>query len=488
MMSSQLAEGPSSISMCKLSDDGVVAVFFPPALFPQAKRYWQHAGEILTSRVAEEQLIKLEEFVTLHSSSPIGLVDFFTDRARSSAITSASLTISNNSAALLHPVMDEDMPCHPAISPNEIKVQRRIADIVQCHAEDVVLTVTGMAAIFSTLRLLQRAYLTEHSQPMETAVFGFPYLDSLKVMQRPELCAGTQFFGFGEDADLTLLEAALAAKALGCDSSKTFRNVIGAVFVEFPSNPLLKCANLRRLRDICNRYGVLLVIDDTIASFVNVDLLRPGAAADIQVTSLTKIFSGKGNIMGGSLLLNPASPAYAKLHVALQDMKSELDLPWLGADDMAVLEDNSRDYVQRCKAVDTNALALAIWLDKHALVKKVYYPGLHDGNDIYKDMMRTVLPNGESWQAGYGCLLSIDLADGLDVQAFYDALALNKGPSLGTNFTLICPYTMLAHYLELPWAEEYGVSAELIRVSVGLEELQPLLDAFEVALQAAVRK
>ena len=52
---------------------------------------------------------------------------------------------------------------------------------------------------------------------------------------------------------------------------------------------------------------------------------------------------------------------------------------------------------------------------------------------------------------------------------FYDALQLAKGPSLGTNFTLCCPYTLLAHFTELPWAADYGVSSRLIRVSVGLE-------------------
>ena len=57
-------------------------------------------------------------------------------------------------------------------------------------------------------------------------------------------------------------------------------------------------------------------------------------------------------------------------------------------------------------------------------------------------------------------------------QRFFDALAVAKGPSLGTNFTLACPYTLLAHYLETEWAETFGVEKELVRVSVGLENIE----------------
>lgn len=56
---------------------------------------------------------------------------------------------------------------------------------------------------------------------------------------------------------------------------------------------------------------------------------------------------------------------------------------------------------------------------------------------------------------------------------------------MGTNFTLACPYTILAHFAELEWAEEFGVERGLVRVSVGMEERQKLLAAFEVAVKAA---
>lgn len=71
-----------------------------------------------------------------------------------------------------------------------------------------------------------------------------------------------------------------------------------------------------------------------------------------------------------------------------------------------------------------------------------------------------------------------------EVIAFYDNLDTEKGPSLGTNFTLSSPYTLLAHFTELEWAAEYGVEKNLIRFSVGLEDSEELLGKVQRALDA----
>ena len=63
--------------------------------------------------------------------------------------------------------------------------------------------------------------------------------------------------------------------------------------------------------------------------------------------------------------------------------------------------------------------------------------------------------------------------------AVFDRLEVSKGPSLGTVFTLACPFTLLAHYTELEWAESCGVSRHLIRISVGIEDVQDILDDIE---------
>jgi cystathionine gamma-synthase len=69
--------------------------------------------------------------------------------------------------------------------------------------------------------------------------------------------------------------------------------------------------------------------------------------------------------------------------------------------------------------------------------------------------------------------------------AFFDRIETAKGPSLGTNFTLTSPYVILAHFLELDWAAQFGVPADLIRISVGLEDASDLKAIFSDALEAA---
>ena len=110
------------------------------------------------------------------------------------------------------------------------------------------------------------------------------------------------------------------------------------------------------------------------------------------------------------------------------------------------------------------------------IVKDVYYPKVVPSRCFYDDC-RT--PNG-----GYGGLLSATFYTDEDVIAFYDNLDTEKGPSLGTNFTLASPYTLLAHFTELEWAAQYGVEKALIRFSIGLEDTEQLLKTVDVALAA----
>ena len=81
--------------------------------------------------------------------------------------------------------------------------------------------------------------------------------------------------------------------------------------------------------------------------------------------------------------------------------------------------------------------------------------------------------------------MSFELHGGLETaKRVYNNLAISKGPSLGTSFSLCCPYMLLAHYRELDWAESRGVPPHLLRVSVGLEDCDELWDRFALALSA----
>jgi cystathionine gamma-synthase len=115
----------------------------------------------------------------------------------------------------------------------------------------------------------------------------FPYTDTLKILQK--WGPGCHFFGSGGADDIDALAETLATR----DPSE---GKILSLFCEFPSNPLLRCPDLVRLRQLADEYGFVIVVDETIGNFINVEV---AAFADIVVSSLTKIFSGDANVMGG---------------------------------------------------------------------------------------------------------------------------------------------------------------------------------------------
>lgn len=112
--------------------------------------------------------------------------------------------------------------------------------------------------------------------------YRFPYTDTLKILQK--WGPGCHFFGRGQDSDIDELSAVLEQES------------ILALYTEFPSNPLLRSANLQRLRALADKHDFLVIVDETVGSFANVEVLP---YADIVVSSLSKVFSGETNVMGG---------------------------------------------------------------------------------------------------------------------------------------------------------------------------------------------
>ena len=326
--------------------------------------------------------------------------------------------------------------------------------------DDVYLYPAGMNAIYNAHRALLSALDDKPSSSSDSAGggpkpcinFGFPYVDTLKILQKfgP---GGALFYGAGESSDLDDLEARLqrGERFLG-------------LFCEFPGNPLLKCPDLARIRRLADEHGFAVVVDETIGTFANINVLR---AADVVVSSLTKIFSGDSNVMGGSAVLNPEGRHYAALKRAFDDDYDDTYWP----EDVVFMERNSRDFAARVDRINTNAETICDILLPHPLVKTVYYPK-HNPSRPHYDAYRS--PNG-----GYGGLLSVVFHKTAHAQAFYDALSTAKGPSLGTNFTLCSPYVLLAHYNELDWAAEFGVSPDLE------ESPGQLSSTFRAALAAA---
>ena len=207
---------------------------------------------------------------------------------------------------------------------------------------------------------------------------------------------------------------------------------------EFPSNPLLNCHDLQKLRSLADEFNFVLIVDDTIGNFANVNLLQSGIA-DVICTSLTKLFNGRGDAIGGSVIANECTAYGKRIRLHLQEFHSELEL--YESDASAILY-NSQDFLERSSAINATAEKLADWLKDHEDVKKVYYPKFIAQPDLYVKFMNPHI-TANLHKPGYGGLLSLILHDNLCSKTFYDNLDCAKGPSLGTNFTLVCPYTLL---------------------------------------------
>ncbi|GMF12865.1 unnamed protein product [Phytophthora lilii] len=398
----------------------VHVVRFPRAISPTAKQFWQHSGEIVSSRHAERLLQLLES-----------------DDAKAPA-----LGHTDRHKALRQRVAKLYLP-----SPDESKV---------------ALYPTGMGAIFSAVRLLQKF----RGQDCKSILVGFPYVDTLKILSRKEWCPqGVHFFPLCGEKEMKQVEEIVA------------KEKVLAIFTEFPGNPLLSMPDLKRLAKCAHDNGTVLVVDDTVGSY-NVNTMKHGCA-DLVVTSLTKIFSGTGNVMGGSAVLNPDGPKAKELE-AIFDPEDD---SFLVEDDVDLLLKQSEDLTERRAKVNAATAEIVQRLQKHPLVKEVFYPTQGDAKNLYDPFLNS---SEDQDKPGYGPLLSILLPGGLEpAKAFYNALKSAKGPSLGTNFTLSCPYTLLAHYGELEFVESCGVDRNLIRISIGHEDLEVIWADLEQAFAAA---
>lgn len=340
--------------------------------------------------------------------------------------------------------------------PHESEEMRRtlrglLADWYGCEVDDVFLTPTGMAAQWAALQVVQSLH-----PGLPTVQIGFPYVDTLKLQEK-----------FGPGAVL-LHDLRTASDQL---ETLLARQRVAGCFCELPGNPLLGSAEVRRIVPLLRRHGVPLVADDVVATPFNVDLLPH---ADLVATSLTKFIAGTCDVMGGAVIVSPHSPWRGRFLEELRVQNPET----VWGEDAAVLVASARDFPRRMARHNAHGLWIAERLRQHPAVERVWYPKWECA-EAYEAVRR---PGG-----GWGALVTfLPRQAARTAPEIYDRLEVCKGPSLGTVFTLACPFTLLAHYLELDWAEACGVSRYLIRLSVGLEDPQELWMRLERALGAAV--
>ncbi|KAK3341677.1 pyridoxal phosphate-dependent transferase [Lasiosphaeria hispida] len=341
---------------------------------------------------------------------------------------------------------------------------------------DVFLTGTGMASIFRVWEMAMRV------RPGTVVALGGVFHSSWHLFDESE--GGFKHFGRCDDG------TALDELEVWLEGEKTAGRTVSFVFVEFPSNPILVSVDLERLRQLADKYAVPLVIDETIGSFCNIDVMP---AADIIVSSLTKSFSGYANVMAGAIIFNPSSPFHSLLRPALTStFHNDLFLP-----DATVLLSNSASYLPRSAILNRNALAVATALAASAAsplspITAVLYPPFTSTHANMVPFLRRGgggagpdFPSGP----GYGCLLSVDFEDIAYSQAFYEALQFYKGPHLGAHLSLAMNFNDAVWGAEPATARYhagYNMRPEQVRLAVGLEEAEDLVDTVQAAVEVVV--
>lgn len=400
--------------------------------------FWVHAGSGISSRLAEETLKHLDMLEEVQVGDP---------SLTRGPDSPAHVTLRQRIAGLL-----ERAPVDP---PRSKKV----------HDDDVYLFQTGMSSIYWVHQYLLSKY------DSSSVLFGFAFHSTIHILE--DYGPGYEFLGLGTDDEGDKLEQHLSDLS---QQGKTLQ----AIWAEFPSNPLLVTPDLFRLRTLADKYGTLLIIDETIGSFCNVDVL---GVADIVVSSLTKTFSGYADVMAACAVLNPCSKRYAELKELFSDKYTNNFF----AGDAEVLEKNSRSYLERSAIVNNNAKSVADYLqtkvaDPNSRVKKVFSPTVSSSLKNYTPFMRK--PTAD-FNPGYGSLLSVEFDTLEATRTFYDNFHVHQGPHFGAHLTLSMGYTIGIYGKDLDWAAKYGLRQEQVRIGVGLEDTDELLGVVRTALGAA---
>jgi len=328
--------------------------------------------------------------------------------------------------------------------PATLALEARLAALE--GAEAAVAFSSGMAAISSTLLALLR--------PGARVVAGKDtYGGSHYLFQHTLPHWGVQV----TLCDTTDADAFAAAMAQGCD----------LLYLESPTNPMLKVQDIRRLAAAGHAAGALVVIDNTFATPVNQQPLTLGA--DLVLHSATKFLGGHADAMGGiacgSRGLTDKLRHYREIHGACLDPMSAF-LILRGIKTLAL----------RMRQHNANALALAQWLHSHPAVAQVNYPGLpgHPQHALAASQMQ-----------GFGGVLSFELAGGFAaVQAMLPRCQLLiRAATLGSVDTLLGIPSTTSH-VECSEAERValGIPGGLVRCSVGIEDVRDIIADLAQAL------
>ena len=326
-------------------------------------------------------------------------------------------------------------------SPNQHAVCDKIAALEQ--GEDALAFGSGMAAISTTLLALLN--------PGDHAVFQADlYGGTLQLISKQLQRLG--------------ITASFVADTGGFDTA--IRPETKLIYVESPSNPLLRCVDLSNIAALGRDCGLLTLIDNTFATPYNQTPLTVGF--DLVLHSATKYLNGHsdanaGFVVGSAELIDRIRPAATHFGGMLDARTCER------------VERGMKTLALRMERHNANALTLSMFLSCHPAVATVHYPGLTDHPDhaVAARQMR-----------GFGGILSFEVAEKWNARIVLNQLRVaTPALSLGGVETLVCIPAITSHReLESDARKALGITDGLVRVSVGVEDIDDLIDDFSQAL------
>lgn len=339
--------------------------------------------------------------------------------------------------------------------------------------------------------------ITKMEQGLDTVCFstGMAAITTLmlSLLRAGDHLVSSQFL-FGNTNSLfnTLTQLGVTVSFVDATDAGNVANAINndtkAVFVETIANPCTQVADLKAIGDLCEANDLLYIVDNTMTSPL---VFQPkNVKAGLVVNSLTKCISGHGNVLGGAIT-ETGCYDWAKFRNIYDDYKKKDPHSWgilqirkkglrdtgatLAPDSASKIALGAETLALRIPKACSNTMALAIFFEQHLLINKVHYPGLkthaqfNRASDLFTE---------------FGSLLSIDLKTGVDCYSFLNRLNLAILSShLGDNRTLVIPVADTIFYeMGVERRKSMGISENTVRISVGIEDQQDLLEDFEQAL------
>jgi len=326
-----------------------------------------------------------------------------------------------------------------------------------------------------------------------TGMAGIAALFTALIRKTDHIIASSYLFGNSRSIFSSFIEMGLDFTFVDVTDVENVRAAMKPntrmVFVETIANPATQIADMVKIGDLCEEKGLLYVVDNTMTSpylFTPIDV-----KATHSVNSLTKYIGGHGDALGGSVtetgLFNyehfpniydvykkgdPKTWGIGQLRKkGLRDAGGTL-----APEAAHTLSVGSETLALRMERACNNAQALADFFEAHPLIKKVYYPGVktHPQHQLATELFKK-----------YGSLMSIELDESVDCFGFLNKLQLVvKSSNLGDTRTLAIPVAQtIFSELGPERRAEMGISDFMIRLSIGIEDIEDLLGDFKAALE-----